>query len=98
MSVHAIHGLAVRGISVEPATRFPQQLSEHELQRSDLIIALNEDEHRPLLPQRYPLWADRVKYWHIDDLDRSTPDDALARVDQNVKSLVRRLWRNGYGP
>jgi protein-tyrosine phosphatase len=98
ISAHAVRGLAVRGIPVTPAVRFPQQLREDDLEEADLIVALKESEHRPLLARRYPLWPDRVEYWHIDDLDRAAPEDALAEIDREIRDLVQRLSRNGHGP
>jgi len=32
-----------------------------------------------------------VEYWHVDDLDRATPEVALPRLDQMVCRLVERL-------
>jgi protein-tyrosine phosphatase len=98
MSVYALHGLAARGVPVEPALRFPQQLREDDLEGADLIIALKESEHRPLLAHGSLHCPDRVKRWDIDDLDRATPENTLAETDQELKSLVRWLSGNGHGP
>jgi low molecular weight protein-tyrosine phosphatase len=97
ISVHALRGLAARGIPVAPVARFPQQLREDDLEEADLIVALRESEHRPLLAQRFPLWPDRVEYWRVDDLDRVAPEDALNEMDREARNLVQRLSRNGHG-
>jgi protein-tyrosine phosphatase len=98
ISVHTVDGLAARSIAVGLAVRFPQQLRETDLEEAELIVALKESEHRPLLARRHPHWPDRVEYWHIDDLDGAGPEHALARMDQEIRNLVRRLSRNGHGP
>ena len=96
ISSHAIQKLESIGIGIDTDVRFPLQVCEADLAQSDLIVALNESEHRPLLARRYPLWLDRVEYWHIDDLDAALPEDALARVEREVKSLVEHLSRNDH--
>jgi len=98
ISVHALRGLAARGIPIAPVVRFPQQLREGDLEEADLIVALKESEHRPLLAQRFPLWPDRVEYWQVDDLDRAAPEVALAEMDREARNLIQRLSRNGHGP
>lgn len=71
--------------------RSPKQCSLTELENADLVVALKEAEHRPLLSRRYAGWEERVEYWHVHDLDQSTADVALAQIEQQVRSLVKRL-------
>jgi protein-tyrosine phosphatase len=42
---------------------------------------------------RYAAWPDRVEYWHIHDLDRATPEEALGEIHRNVAALVEQLRR-----
>ncbi len=71
--------------------RSPKQCSVAELEQADLIVALKEMEHRPLLAKRYPGWDDRVEYWHVHDLDFSGADEALPQIRQHVIDLIERL-------
>jgi protein-tyrosine phosphatase len=91
ISVLALQGLKARGIWVPEEVRFPLQVCEQDLHLADLVIALKEAEHRPLLVQRFPLWPDRIEYWHIDDLDVAASETALAAIDQEVSKLLVRL-------
>jgi phosphoglycolate phosphatase len=79
------------GVPPEQATRFPMQLIRGELEQADLIVALKEAEHRPLLRERFAGWEDRVEYWHIHDLDAGTVADALAGIERQVTALTTRL-------
>ena len=36
-------------------------------------------------------WADRVTYWHVHDVDKSHPDDALREIEQLVNDLIASL-------
>lgn len=91
LSILALQGLEARGIRILEEVRFPLQVCEQDLHLANLVIALKEAEHRPLLVQRFPLWPDRVEYWHIDDLDVAASETALAAIDQEVSKLLARL-------
>jgi protein-tyrosine phosphatase len=88
ISPHAVQGLAARGIHLDGSIRPPLQLSEDDLQRADLIIALKEMEHRPLVAERFPIWSNRVEYWNIDDLDKATPEEALPEIEGRIRELI----------
>src|SRR5947209_7304175 len=52
MSMTALIRLRQLGIPIEADLRLPRHLSEDELADADLVIALKEAEHRPLLSAR----------------------------------------------
>jgi protein-tyrosine phosphatase len=91
ISEYALAWLAEQGIGYEEHLRLPMRVSEADLARADLIVAVKEAEHRPLLQQRFRGWADRVEYWHIHDLDGATPQEALAGIEREVVALASRL-------
>lgn len=91
ISVHAVRALETRGIKPPIEHRFPQQVSEDDFVHSDLIIAVKKAEHHPLLERLHPAWADRVEFWNVHDLDASTPEVALAEIEEAVDDLLRRL-------
>ncbi len=91
ISRYTVERLHALGISIDGNPRQPVQLAESDLSGVDLVIALKETEHRPVLAQRFPAWADRVEYWHIDDLDCAEPDDALTALEDAVRTLAGRL-------
>lgn len=70
---------------------FPVQCSDDDLASAEYVIALKEAEHRRYLAERHPEWPDRVIYWHIHDLDLSTSDQALPRIEEKVRALVESL-------
>ncbi len=91
MSPHALRDLASRGIAVRGARRFPVQLHKEELAAADRVIALKEAEHRPLLLARFPSWAGRVEYWHVDDLEDTPPWEAIPEIERHVAGLIQQL-------
>ena len=56
-----------------------------------MIIALKEAEHRPMVEARFPEWAARVRYWHVDDIPLVPADRALAQIEPLVRDLVQEL-------
>jgi protein-tyrosine phosphatase len=91
ISMHTRKALAQRGIPLVEPVRSPLQVSEEDLASAQRIIALKEAEHRPYLTERYPAWPDRVEYWHIHDLDKSGPVEALREIEQNVLALMAEM-------
>lgn len=95
MSASALRRLETLAICAQSYLRSPLQVVEADLGAADLIVALKEAEHRPLLRARFPAWEDRVEYWHIHDVDCGSVQEALARIEREVKALSRRLAPNG---
>ncbi|QJW98950.1 arsenate-mycothiol transferase ArsC [Frigoriglobus tundricola] len=79
------------GISHAAYLRLPAPVTDADLTRADLIVALKEAEHRPLLTERHPGWAERTHFWHVHDVDFAVPDVALPQIEDAVLELIRRL-------
>jgi protein-tyrosine phosphatase len=95
MSRHTIERLVELGIQHDHYLRSPMNVSEDDLARADLIVALKEVEHRPMLERRFPPWVERVEFWHVHDLDCATAEDALPDIERKVVDLVSRLAGGG---
>jgi predicted translation initiation factor SUI1 len=54
---------------------------------------LKQAEHLPLLQERFPAWAERVEFWHVDDAP-----EALALIEREVMGLVARILGGGNRP
>jgi protein-tyrosine phosphatase len=76
MSRTAIQTLERLDISVPTPLRFPLRVTEDDLRQADLIVALKEAEHRPIIMERFPAWPQRVEFWHVHGIDRATPEEA----------------------
>ena len=91
ISRYTLARLKKQGIDHDADQRFPLPLSEADLAAADLIVAVKEAEHRPLVAARFPAWPDRIEYWHVHDLDCATPDDAFPRLESELIQLLDRL-------
>ena len=91
MSRFTLEALRAKAVVPEGEGRYPLPCSLADFDRAQLVIALKEREHRPLIEQRFREVADRVKYWDIDDVEFAHPTDALAMIDDRVQQLILAL-------
>ena len=95
MARSTITRLTALAIPHEPYLRMPAPTTERDLAAAQLIVALKEAEHRPLLTERHPMWVEKVEFWHVHDVDFATPEVALPEIEERVGALIARL--NGSG-
>jgi protein-tyrosine phosphatase len=91
LSPFAMQALAARGIGIRGKERLPRQCMLTDLETADRVVALDEDEHRPLMVERFPSWEPRIEYWQVRDIEFLAPDVALAGIERQVKALLSRL-------
>jgi protein-tyrosine phosphatase len=91
MSRFTREALDAKGIVPLGASRDPQPCSLADLEEAELVIALKEAEHRPMIERRFPELAGRVRYWHVDDIEFVEPRVALAMIDDHVRELIAML-------
>lgn len=86
---------ALRTKGLKPREGGPLQVTAADLDGADLIIALDEEEHRGVMDAEYPHWADEVEYWHVHDVDQTAAEEALPTLDRMVERLLERLIAAG---
>jgi protein-tyrosine phosphatase len=91
MSPFAVSGLKESGYVASEAERLPQQCVRADFETADHTVALNEPEHRPLMLERFPRWAERIEYWKVSDVDVVPANVALAAIEQQVEALLGRV-------
>ena len=91
MSPFAVEYLRQRGIRPSNHLRLPLEVTEFDWHTSDVVIAMNDPEHRPLAQSAWPSHAARVRYWTVADIDELAPTPALHRLQRHVTSLVDEL-------
>lgn len=91
MAATEIKTLDVMGIrDAERCGRLPAQVTMSELEQADVIVALKHAEHLPLLQERFPAFAEKVEFWHVDDAP-----DALPIIENKINDLLARLLGGG---
>ena len=91
MAASAVRALEAMGVRAGDAlTRMPAQVTTGDLQGAALVVALKHAEHLPLLQERFPAWAEKVEFWHVDDAP-----EVLGLIEQEVMGLVARMLGGG---
>jgi protein-tyrosine phosphatase len=92
ISEHTRQALADRGIELRHTGPGRVQLSEADLRSADLIVALKDEEHRPMLACMFPEWTSKIVFWDVSDLPHS-PEVALPAIEREVRKLAAELER-----
>lgn len=86
-----LKALDAKAIKPEGAERAPKLCAMADFDDAELVVALKEAEHRPMIERRFPEVANRVIYWHVDDIEFVDPAIALALIDEHVRELISTL-------
>jgi protein-tyrosine phosphatase len=91
MSEVAFERLLGKGIRCASMQRYPVPVSEADFRIADLVVALDEEEHRPMMRWRHPAWENKIVYWLVHDLDQWPAQAALPIIESHVSQLVKEL-------
>jgi protein-tyrosine phosphatase len=96
LSCITVEALSRRGIDRRHTSLEKTALKSQDLIGASLIIALCEVEHRPMIDEAHPAWADEVIYWNVPDLPHWSPDEALSEIECQVLLLLNLLLGRKY--
>lgn len=85
--------LAELGLIPAGAERFPASCTPADFESADLIIALSDAEHRPLILERYADWHARTEFWDVEDVGVTSSQVALPAIQDRVEALIAELKR-----
>lgn len=91
MSRYTREALTLRGHVISEDERSPLQVLASDFSAADKIIALDDLEHRPLMVERFPDWAEAIEYWSVCDVDKTPAAVALVDIEQRVERLISLL-------
>ena len=91
LSPHAEFQLKLLDIprSFTPGPR--EYLSEANMERAEITIALDHREHYPMMANQFPEWQERITYWDAQDTHLEDPDYALIKIEKHVRELIEEL-------
>jgi protein-tyrosine phosphatase len=89
----ALKRLQDKGCLIRGVSRPPQLCTTVDLANANHIVALDRIEHRPLMREIFPNWADRIEYWDVGDIGVAAPEVALASIEQRIETLILRIPR-----
>jgi protein-tyrosine phosphatase len=95
ISNHLRDALDSRGIALQNTAATKNALTAEDLEMTRLIIALSENEHRPVVADRFPDWIEQFNYWDIADHDRLAQEDAATVIEREVVTLIAEIAAAG---
>jgi protein-tyrosine phosphatase len=90
ISRYTIERLVSHGILFDKH-RFPLDVTRQDFDAAHHVVAVKEDEHRPLMHSRFPTILNRVEFWQVHDVDCAGPDVAMPHLEREVIGLMERL-------
>lgn len=96
LSSRAAEALMKRNISLTYTDSFRNPLKEEDLTSADMIVALDREEHYPLLLGSFPHWANKIEYWNIEDHDPENFEqpDPLLKAELKIEKLIESIIRS----
>jgi protein-tyrosine phosphatase len=91
ISHYAVTALAERRIILDEKEGFPQQLQLYDLETATRVVALDKSEHLPLMRERFPQWTDKIEYWLVHDIDKTSANEALGQIEVSILDLIQQL-------
>ncbi len=93
MSPQAISALTQRGIDLEilGVLAMPQICDVSMLNAATRVVCLLESEHRPMMTEQFPAYADAAVYWDILDQRPTAAYDPMAETARRVETLIASL-------
>lgn len=91
MSPHTLAALQAKGIAPGGAARYPELCTVDDFAQAELVVALKDAEHRPMIERRFAGVAHRVEYWDVDDIEYLDSQTALGKIDDLVGLLIASL-------
>ena len=92
MAPEAISALQDRGVTIDPASlASPKQVTEADLDAADVVVAVDEAAHRPMVQQQFTAWENRIRFWMVKDLGEEDGVDPIAQLEHRVQQLFDEL-------
>lgn len=83
--------LAERMIELSHTGLTRQAVCVQDFEGADLVIAMEDREHRPYVRDQFPEWETRTRYWDVSDIDFTPCEVALPAIEQHVLRLLEEL-------
>jgi len=81
-----------RGIYSGGVERFPKKCTKTDIRSADIIIGMNEPEHRCMVDEQFPgVAGNRTRYWHVSDMDEDPGFISPDLIDSNVRELLKEI-------
>jgi protein-tyrosine phosphatase len=93
IGVAVLQYLQTRGIRSSSLERYPKKWSLSDIQAADIIVCMNEREHRVMFESQIRSFSDhrQIVYWHVPDVEEDPDLLGPGLIDGAVSRLLEKL-------
>jgi len=91
MATWALERLAELNVHPRRHHEHAQSVEASHLERADLIIALSENEHKPMMEKHFPQWTSTTFFWDVEDYPLWTSQQTFERIEDTMENLLQQL-------
>ena len=94
ISIHTKNYMSLLNSNISYLPRMPIPVDKFDFEFYDRIIALDENEHRPMMKSRYPKYENSIEYWHFVDDYVDGPENVLPKLENHVRQFIDELKKD----
>ncbi len=83
------------GIPEKYYERNRKSLTAEEIESSDYLIAMDEEEHVDMVKERFPEYKKRFSYLKIKDIFDWKPEKTLSEIQKEVEAILNKIVETG---
>lgn len=91
LSPHAANGLKLVGVDPKFYPKEKTLLTEKDFEEADRVVALKQEEHEPVIRERFPAHVSEVTFWDVSDIPHVSPPQAMLQIKENLEKLLAEL-------
>ena len=93
IGIAALEYLQKRGISSLSLARYPKQWTPSDIQTADIIVCMNEREHRVMFERQARPFLNhgQIVFWRIPDVEEDPDLMGPGLIDGEVRGLLEKL-------
>lgn len=87
--------LAEMGIPEKYFLRDRQPLTNDAIEDSDVIIAMDKEEHIPMIKESFPKYINQFNFFEIKDIFDWEPKQTLDETQKSVEMILNQIIKDG---
>lgn len=83
------------GIPEKYFNRDRKSLTKDDIESSDFIIAMDKEEHVPMIKEKFPKYIHQFNFFEIKDIFDWEPEKTLSESQKKVEMIINQILKDG---
>ena len=70
---------------------WPKIATKNDFEKSNYIVALHKEEHKPMVDKLFPDFSEQIIYWFSPDLNEMSQEKLVYLLHDNILQLIKHL-------